>query len=155
MAYPPRAWRAETGYQAIAPPPPPTGPGIMFYPWQQQPIQYVPGPVGVYDISQAMLGMPPPYPGLSLPPPPPPPRPPPTKEQLKACKPPPKEAKKEDEEKRDKKEEKKEENQKKPRRAPPSLTPGMNYMFPPSHTKLHIFRSSGSIWKSKYAGMDL
>lgn len=39
--------------------------------------------------------------------------------------------------------------------APPKLRLGGNYMFPPEHTKLHIFNKSSKIWEEKYKGKSL
>ena len=38
--------------------------------------------------------------------------------------------------------------------APPSLRPGMNYMFAPEHTHLHIFNKASRIWEDKYRGQS-
>jgi hypothetical protein len=35
---------------------------------------------------------------------------------------------------------------------PPALRPGMNYMYSPEHTQLHIFGKASKIWKDRYHG---
>ncbi|KJX92739.1 hypothetical protein TI39_contig5829g00010 [Zymoseptoria brevis] len=39
--------------------------------------------------------------------------------------------------------------------APPALAPGVNYMFPPAHTMLHVFNKGAPIWEDKYKGQGL
>jgi hypothetical protein len=38
---------------------------------------------------------------------------------------------------------------------PPHQRPGMNYMFPTEHTKLHIFNKSIKVWEDKHMGKSL
>jgi hypothetical protein len=38
---------------------------------------------------------------------------------------------------------------------PPALLPGMSYMFPAEHTKLHIFNKSSKVWEDKHTGKSL
>ncbi|OQN99708.1 hypothetical protein B0A48_14478 [Cryoendolithus antarcticus] len=38
---------------------------------------------------------------------------------------------------------------------PPSVGPGGNYMYPPQHTKLHIFNKAAKVWDVKYATQKL
>ncbi|KXT13581.1 hypothetical protein AC579_8095 [Pseudocercospora musae] len=39
--------------------------------------------------------------------------------------------------------------------APPSLRPGINYLFPSSHTILHIFSKAAPIWHERFHGQNL
>ncbi|GAB7360473.1 hypothetical protein MBLNU230_g8425t1 [Neophaeotheca triangularis] len=39
--------------------------------------------------------------------------------------------------------------------APPSLREGTNYMFPPTHTMLHIFNKAAPIWEPHYQNQNL
>ncbi|OQO11377.1 hypothetical protein B0A48_05633 [Cryoendolithus antarcticus] len=39
--------------------------------------------------------------------------------------------------------------------APPTVPAGGNYMFPPQHTKLHIFNKAAKVWHPKYATQKL
>ncbi|KAK0283803.1 hypothetical protein LTR35_006262 [Friedmanniomyces endolithicus] len=141
MAYPPYQWRADGGYQTLPPPSQPLpavpAPGIFAYlapPWYLQPLQYVPGPLGVYGIAQ------PPAPPKEAAAPPAPP-PPPKEEDKKPA------AKKPDADKK---------KPPKPNpRAPPTLLPGTNYMFPMETLTLHIFKPASKIWLPKYKGRPL
>jgi hypothetical protein len=47
------------------------------------------------------------------------------------------------------------EEPKKDMNEPPGLRPGMNYMFPAEHTKLHIFNKSSKVWEDKHTGKSL
>lgn len=48
---------------------------------------------------------------------------------------------------------KKEEPKPKPVSHPaPDMRSGMNYMYPPTHTKLHIFNKSWKLWEDKHTG---
>lgn len=75
--------------------------------------------------------------------------------KTKAPPPPPK--KKADKEKKDDKKGKKEDKDKKDDKTtnpnkPPALRAGMNYMYPPEHTRLHIFNKTSKVWEDKYKG---
>lgn len=116
------------------------------------PVQYIPGPLGVYGLqlqpSRHDLAVS----AASLPP-----RPPETAEEPKEGK--EKEGEKKPEKKDEKAGEKLEKKGAKPKpkpksspMGPPSLAPGVSYMFPTSHAYMHVFQKSVKIWEPKYQG---
>ena len=152
-----RTWRADGGYQNV----PQAAPAAqsaqqqaaMYWPpwyctqWAGQ--QCVRGPVPVAGLSSYPAQMPywqagyvPPQfqiPSAGTPPPPYPAPAPCDKKEEKT------------DEKTDEKEEEKVVNP----YAPPTLGPGVNYLFDNGHTMLHIFSKAAKIWEPKYEKENL
>ncbi|CAK4026125.1 Hypothetical predicted protein [Lecanosticta acicola] len=164
MNFSPYTWRADDGY---LPPPgsmpgPPTGYTPIYCPW------YFPGQQGP---AYSYFPPPPPYPGAPVAayPPPPPPKPASAKKSDPPAPPKPKIEKcilelksvapGESNTGGGSKSAKSSDHNKPNSNAcgpPPSLRPGMNYMFSKEHTMLHIFnKASKGIFEGKYKGLQL